>query len=223
MRKCHVRAAVFVALCVLLPGIAAAQDTAETSGNAATAEPACELHVWPADHLRSTYLGWFHGGIVDGAVQGRDGYRKLPESPLNSESQAEILGTLPLPQILNLPGYRTVLHRNALDSRTVRQTVGRLSDSGPPCYAELVVDDVFFQEDVVNGKYLKALFRFRQFDSDTLKRRFGAYSQVKLLLFPPDAPEGLEPALQELDQAYSDAIGEFGKALNAPAKIKRGK
>ncbi|GGN41820.1 hypothetical protein GCM10011349_04310 [Novosphingobium indicum] len=183
----------------------------------------CELHVWPSSGLRSTYFGWFHGGIVDGAVQGRDGYRKLPETPLDPERQAEILKSLPLADLLKLPGYRAVIHKNAPDSRVVRRAQGRLTDEGTACYAELVVDDVFFQEDIVTGKYLKTLYRFRAFEGDAPARRFGAYSQVKLLHFPPTGPEDAEAALEELGKAYADAVGEFGKALNKPAGKKRGK
>ena len=42
----------------------------------------CEFHVWPGSNLRSVYSGWLHGGIVDGAVNGREGYNPLPPDPL---------------------------------------------------------------------------------------------------------------------------------------------
>jgi hypothetical protein len=35
-----------------------------------------------AGQLAAFDSGWLHGGLVDGAVNGRDGYRKLPEQPL---------------------------------------------------------------------------------------------------------------------------------------------
>lgn len=198
----------------MLPHVLSAQSG--TASDADLTPSICELHVWPANDLRSTYHGWFHGGLVDGAVQGREGYRKLPDSPLGTARQVEVLHTLPVAERLGLPTYRTVIHDNALDSRTVRQATGRLLTEASRCYAELVVDDAFFQEDVVTGKYLKVLYRFRSFDGETPVRRFGTYSQIKLLLFPPTTREDGDAALDELTKAYGDALGEFGAALNKP-------
>lgn len=183
----------------------------------------CQLHAWPANDLRSTYYGWMHGGIVDGAVQGREGYRQLPPTPLSPARQAEIMRAAPLADLLGLPGYSIIVHDEALDSRTLRQTPGRLIQAAPACYAELVVDDVFFQEDVFTGKYLKALYRFRSFAGEEQTRRFGAYSQVRLTLFPPATPDADGPAFDELGTAYGQALSEFGTALNTPARKKRGK
>lgn len=188
----------------------------------AAAIPACELHAWPASSLRSTYHGWFHGGITDGAVQGRDGYEKLPPNPLSTETQAERLRVSPLAEILALPGYEIVVHDEALTSVAIRRTKGRHIADSPPCYAEFVTDDVFFQQDIVNGRFLKVLFRFRLFDgSDTPAVTFGTYSQRKLKLFPPEKEAQKEASFSELADQYSEAIGEFGLALNPPPKEKR--
>ncbi|MCT2399684.1 hypothetical protein [Novosphingobium mangrovi (ex Huang et al. 2023)] len=191
--------------------------------DAGTDTTACELHVWPADGLRSTYHGWFHGGIVDGAVEGREGYRKLPGIPLDTPHQVELLRASPLAEALALPGYRTLVHEQALDSNTARHTPGRLIADAPSCYAELVVDDVFFQEDIVNGKFLKILFRYRSFDGDALTRRFGTYTQVPLTAFPPATPDAVVAASSDIDQAYERSLTEFGTALQSPPKQKKKK
>jgi hypothetical protein len=181
----------------------------------------CELHAWPANSLRSTYHGWLHGGINDGAVQGREGYKLLPPDPLSTEAQAEVLRASPLPETLALPGYRVVVHDNALSSMEIRRTKGRLIADSPPCYAELVTDDVFFQQDIVDGRFLKVLFRFRSFNgTDTPIRTFGTYSQRRLKLFPPQELAGEQESLAELAEQYGQAIGEFGAALNVPPKEK---
>ena len=129
---------------------AAAQDDAPATV-APVAERRCELHVWPTDAVRSTYSGWFHGAIVDGAVQGRDGYKKLPDSILSPEAQVRTLGELDLPALMQLPGYTVVLHPERLPSRVIRSTPGRLVPGTPDCYAELVTDDVFFQQDLAEA------------------------------------------------------------------------
>jgi hypothetical protein len=181
---------------------------------------ACELHVWPSSPVRSSSQNYFvQRSIVDGAVQGRDGYTKLPENILPTETQHGILKELDLPALLKLSGYQLVLHDEALTSRTIRTTTGRLIADTPPCYAELVTDDVFYQQDSLVGRHLKAIFRFRQFDgTDTPTRTFGTYLQQKLTVFPPETPEQLDAALAEFHAAYRTAVTEFGEALNRPPK-----
>jgi hypothetical protein len=214
---------------ILTLGAAALTATAvnaqEASADpAATAPAVCELHVWPASPVRSTYSGWFHGGIVDGAVQGRDGYKKLPDSILTPEAQMRTLGELDLPTMLKLPGYRVVMHEEPLPSRAIRAATSRLIADAAPCYAELVTDDVFFQQDLIDGRFLKAIFRFRQFDGgSTPTRSFGTYVQYRLTQFPPTEPEQLDAALEEFRLAYGHAVEEFGVALNKPAKAKKAK
>lgn len=208
-----------VALAALAGAVpATAQDAAPPPPPA----PDCELHAWPGSGLRSTYHGWFHGGIVDGAVQGRDGYKKLPDQPLPTARQFEILQAMPLAEIAGLPGYRVVLHDTALDSHTLRRTQGRLQPGAAACYAELAIDDVFFQQDIVDGRFLKVLFRFRQFEGDTASRSFGTYVQEKLIAFPPKTPaDDAAPALAELGKAYEQVVRDFGAALGKPAKKKK--
>ena len=203
---------------MVAPGIAGARNDIDPS-----ATLACELHVWPADAVRSTYSGWFHGGIIDGAVQGRDGYTKLPDSILTPKTQLRTLDELGLADAMQLPGYAVVLHEDPLPSRVIRAAKGRILPEAPTCYAELVTDDVFFQEDIVDGRFLKAIFRFRQFDGgDAPSRSFGTYIQYRLTQFPPAEPEQLEAALEEFRLAYGQAVRQFGVALNRPAKKKNG-
>lgn len=214
------RTIVTASAAALLASGASAQDTA--AGQAAP--QACELHVWPGGPVRSTYSGWFHGGIVDGAVQGRDGYKKLPESILSPEDQLRTLRDADVAETLRLPTYKVVFHEEPLTSRAIRSATGRLLADTPSCYAELVTDDVFFQQDLIDGRFLKAIFRFRQFfDGDTPSRTFGTYVQVRLTQFPPAEPEQLDAALEEFRTAYGDAVKEFGAALAKPAKGKKAK
>lgn len=206
---------------------AAAQDvvTEASDAEAAPLPPACELHVWPGSPVRSTYSGWFHGGIVDGAVQGRDGYKKLPDSILSAETQLRTLTEMNLAEVLRLTGYTVVFHDQPLTSRAIRAATGRVLTDTPACYAEFITDDVFFQQDIVEGRFIKAIFRFRQFDgsSEAPARTFGTYVQYRLTQFPPAEPEQLEVALEEFRLAYGQSVRQFGAALNKPAKPKKGK
>jgi hypothetical protein len=215
--------AVAVALALATAAIPlSAQDRAAEA--AAPVPAACELHVWPSSPVRSSSNNYFvQRSIVDGAVQGRDGYTKLPEDILGVQTQLRTLGELDIAGVMQLHHYSVVLHDQPLPSRVIRTTQTRLDPESPPCYAELVTDDVFFQQDVIDGRFLKAIFRFRQFDngSATPSRSFGTYVQYRLTQFPPKEPGQVDAALEEFRKAYGEAVKEFGIALNKPAKGKK--
>lgn len=212
----------------------AAAALASASANAQDADPqaaasdravsACELHVWPSSPVRSSSNNYFvMRSIVDGAVQGRDGYVKLPENILGTEAQIRTLGDVGIIAALGLAGYNVVMHDQPLPSRVIRATPGRLQPDSPACYAEFVTDDIFYQEDAISGRKLKAIFRFRRFDdgSQSPTRSFGTFAERPLSVFPPKTPEQLDPALEEFRVAYGDAVKEFGAALNKPPKGKK--
>lgn len=181
----------------------------------------CELHVWPGAGLNSIYNGWFHGGIVNGAVTGRDGYAAVPSEPINTRAQADLLAKAQLQDLLKQPGYRLVLHPEALPSRTIRSTATRIAPVAG-CYAELVVDTVVFQQDWVDGSFLKVLFRYRDFGSDSLPRRsFGAWVKTRLLLLPPKPDTDMAAAAAEVRAAFSNDIALFAAALLKPPKDKK--
>lgn len=212
-----------VALLLATGAPATAQDS-NSSDSTTASSAACELHVWPSSPVRSSSNNYFvMRSIVDGAVQGRDGYAKLPEDILGTEAQIRTLNQVGLVDSLKLPGYSVVMHDQPLPSRVIRATPGRLQPDSPACYAELVTDDVFYQEDAIDGRKLKAIFRFRQFDggSQTPTRSFGTFAQRGLSLFPPKTPDQLDAALEEFRVAYGDAVKEFGAALNKPTKGKK--
>lgn len=204
--------------------IATTANAQEAPADPAATDPAaCELHVWPSSPVRSSSNNYFvMRSIVDGAVQGRDGYKKLPENILSTETQQSTLGELDLPAVLKLSDYKVVMHDEPLPSRVIRATKGRLLADSPACYAELVTDDVFYQQAEFDGRHLKAIFRFRQFDGgDAPTRTFGTFVQQRLTVFPPETPEQLDAALEEFRLAYRTAVTEFGEALNRPPKKKK--
>lgn len=207
-------------------GAAFLLNSPATAAMAQDAAPAvageCELHVWPSSGLRSVYYGWLHGGIVDGAINGRKGYPPVPRDPVPTALQIELLSTLDLPRLLKLPGYRTIVHPEPLPSRAIRAATGRLTESTSTCYAELVGDDVFFQQDAFSGRFLKSLIRFRAFETGAQPvRTFGTWTETKLVAFPPKEPAGNAAALDELQSAYLSNIKNFAGFLHKPAKKKK--
>ncbi|WP_231478154.1 hypothetical protein [Sphingomonas sp. UNC305MFCol5.2] len=205
---------------------------ASFSANAARAQEAppggCELHVWPSGPLNSVYQGWIHGGIVNGAVTGRDGYPEVPPDPLGAASQTALLDRAQPQGIIGRDSYRLIVHAEPLTSREIRTTPGRLTTDGAQCYAELIVDDVFLQQDVFHGSYLKSSLRYRDFGDGvapaaTPVRVFGSWVKTPLRLFPPKEGVDREAASNDLKSAYVENLTRFAEALNKPAKAKRGK
>lgn len=182
---------------------------------------ACEIHVWPGSDLIHLYYGWFHGGTVDGAAKGRDGYPDAPPNPLTAQVQGQLLSGMGLPTLLNLPDYRVVMHPQPLTSREIRSSTTRLADSQSPCYAELMVDDLLLSQNVISGAGLRSSFRFRDFGPDAAPRRqFGNFVLTKLKVFPPKTPELMAEATSELRGAFVSNAIQFARALTKPPKRK---
>lgn len=210
------RGAIFAVIALVLAGPARAQDPLP----AAPAGPSsCEFHVWPGDGLMSTYYGWFHGGIVNGQIQGRPGYPAIPPNPIDTATQATLLAESHPETAMRQPDHRLIVHAEALTSRAIRQARERLAESTSHCYAELIVDDVVLQTDWVNGSSLHILFHYRDFGPGVLPRRvFATWVDTRLSTFPPRQPDQLEAAITEIRQAYRRNVALFATAANRPAR-----
>ncbi|MDX8357608.1 hypothetical protein [Sphingopyxis terrae] len=181
----------------------------------------CELHIWPSKGLRSVYHGWLHGGIVDGAVNGRDGYPEVPSDPLTTARQVELLKDAGVGAMMDRLDVDVIIHSEAPVSTAIRQSQGRLTTSSSPCYSELILEDVFFQEDFVNGSSLKSLIRFRDFGSgEGPPTQFGTWTKTPLKIFPPKEASSNEAALTELSEAFRANLTEFAAARKG-GPIKR--
>ncbi|MGQ3100022.1 MAG: hypothetical protein ACT6Q5_01135 [Sphingopyxis solisilvae] len=229
LKKSHCYAfGVAMILCLHFGAVAAVQGSPSTDPN----QPAgvdvvptsCELHVWPSNGLRSVFHGWTRGGIVDGAVTGREGYPVVPKDPIDASQQAALLRAADLADSVGLAGYQVIVHDTPLESRVIRTSVSRIADSSSSCYAELIADDVFLQQDIVNGTYLKSLVRFRQFGASASPENiFGTFVQTKMTAFPPkpDRPQDNQAALDELHSAYLANFDAFGAAMTRNSQSKR--
>lgn len=210
-------AAMILAAALAGSGAAQSSDTqAPTIAGAdgPSAPSGCELHVWPSSGLRSVYHGWFHGGIVDGAVKGRDGYPEVPADPLDTAQQLDMIRAAALQDVLTRPDYAVVVHDTPQSTVTIRQNPARLTASTSACYAELILEDVFFQQDVVNGGSLKTLIRFRDFGAaDRFTKQFGTWTKTPLASFPPKEPAMNAAALAEIRGAFRSNLVQFAGAL----------
>ncbi len=190
----------------------------------------CELHVWPSeglslirqnarDNLNTAYLGLFGSNPMTRANKDNTPVQTtaaVASRPLSPASQAALLATASLPDLLGVAGYRTVLHDGPLDTRTLRTVKTRYAASASPCYADLVVDDVVYSREYARGRNLKSFLRFRQFGDSTDAapvRTFATWVQTKLRIFSIEPPINDASALAELDAAYRGNLTLFSQLL----------
>jgi hypothetical protein len=216
------------AAAALVASAVAAQDAAPSEASAPVA-PACELHVWPADAAKtfSTLMEvrWTDMATVE--KYSRDASGPLGGTRASVDLQTRVFGTLDLPALLGLPGYAVVLHNQPLESRVIRATKGRILPGSPTCYAELVTDDVFFQEshllkvDNINSSQLNTTFRFRRFDAgETPAFSYGSFV-TRDLFDPRKRPEPtLANAIAQFETAFAEGVTQFAGAVQAAAQAK---
>jgi hypothetical protein len=189
----------------------------------APAAPAaqCELHAWPAQRLSATTTGWLIGfGVMGQAAdtamhedQNRSDKSRLTET-LDSRRQAEVLGRLDLVSLLKRPPSRVIVHPEPLDAKTLERIHSRRAESASPCYAELIVAEVFYEKQAMYGRSLKAKFFFRDFGAaKSLREPYRGLAGEKLKIFPPENAGLAEAAAKELEDAFAHDVREF--ATNA--------
>jgi hypothetical protein len=188
----------------------------------------CELHIWPSDGFTrniSTMLSRGDTGLVGlmiGAAQsGGDKKMRLPQSTdsaLSVAAQAALLDGMSVSAIVGLPDHRPVVHDQALESRVIRNSPGRIVTSTSPCYAELIIDDVAFQRDAFGARQLKTLFRYRDFGAaQQPQRSFGTWASTKLEHFPPRTDAEDSAAAAELQSVFRDNLVLFASYLEKQA------
>jgi len=180
--------------------------------------PQCELHIWPAERFQAMTTGWLGGGLLDAAVhaEGDKARRSHLASALDPEGQLDALQKLDLVTLLQLPVSKIVTHAEALDRKTVYKIMTRRSDSTAPCYAELMVTDVFYQKAAMWGRSLRTSFILRQFnanDAQPVIRKTTGGNGLKI--FPAKEGEDTTAADAELvsvfQKNFTEATENFGK------------
>lgn len=187
----------------------------------------CELHVWPAERFQAMTTGWLSGFGVVGAIadsashaDGDKARRSHLASALDSEGQLTALQQLNLVQLLALRNARIVTHSEPLDRKTINKIKTRRAESASPCYAELIVADVFYQKAAIYGRSLKTLFMFRDFGAASKDpATFKTWGGNGLKLFPADEGQDVSAADAELVDTFKRNFEEAAK--NFAAKRSR--
>lgn len=217
--KLHSRLAIAIAACLLPVSALAAQTPAPAP--AATGAAPCELHLWPAERMRSTTTGLLGGGLLDVAMHaGRDASnRSQMASALDSPSQLDALQSLNLVAELGLPeGTTIVRHEAPLDRHTMNSIKTRRSDSAARCYYELHTADVFYMKSTLAGRSLRTLFMLRAFgDDQRIDFEYKAWGGNGLEHFPPREGEDVTVAINELVDVFKRNFQEYANNERAAA------
>lgn len=210
--------------CSTIPAAHAAEPVPGPTPAAQTpaAPTDCELHVWPGDTMHVTYLGWTHGSTVDGHEKGRVGYPAPPPNSMSLAHQRNLLTEANLPEKLGIPAYREIFHDTRPDAQTLRFTTGRLTPGTPACYAELIVDNVFYQQSVLSGRQLVLILRFRDFDRGVAPKRVFSPVLTRDLSAPRSGESDYDvtKSVEEIDKAYASLVDDFAKALRPSPRHK---
>ena len=180
----------------------------------------CEIHVWPAERFKAMTTGWLGGGLLDAAghAKGDQARKAALAGALDSQGQAEALGSLDLSAQLGIKPSKIVLHNEPLDRKTINKITTRRSESTSGCYSELIVADLFYQKAAIYGRSLKTLFMLRNFgaakDSPAIYKGWGGNGLKK---FPPKPGEDVQAANEELVTVFKADFEEFARnAAKAP-------
>jgi hypothetical protein len=211
---------------------AVAPATPEAIKTGSDGQP-CELHVWPTRNYLGINSGLLSGFGLVGAVADLAAHQNrvktvkdLMADYLGPDVQMSELNKIGITQALKLPGYKVVVEEAtpfnedlkgdpALQAKVkamnVRIKAGqRLSDSKNTCYAELITTMIFYHKAMMYGSNLFTGWIYREFPATGVATKT-AKGAVKnpLGVFPPKAPDQVEPAKAELRDAYSKDFLEY--------------
>ncbi len=223
----HVLIIALIAMFASTP--ATAQDEAATGVKNTPEAAFCELHVWPADAAKSfstlSETDW--ATFVEVRKYSRDPNNPLSGTQASVAVQTAVFGALDLPGLLHLPGYAVVLHDTPLPSRVLRTTKGRILAESTPCYAELITDDVFFQESMhkdytpLDSGVLNTTFRFRRFDGgDSPSFSFGTFITGDLYKMGKRTEFTFASAIARFETVFAESVTKFAAAIHTSSSSK---
>ena len=202
-----------VAFACAAGGVAYAQDATKPVA-APGVDKQCELHVWPAERFNAMTTGLLGGGFLDAAIHAdKDkSNRTQMASALDPQGQLDALNSLKLADLLKAPVGAVILHPDALDRKTVNKIDTRRAESSSPCYAELIVADVFYHKAAIYGRSLRTLFIYREFGTTEKKPViYKAWGGNGLSVFPAKEGEDVQAANDELVTVFKANFEEFAR------------
>jgi hypothetical protein len=201
---------------ILLAAVAAAPAGAQEGAPSSPSAP-CEIHVWPAPELKAVTQGWVWNHTVNQAFDPAKGGVARPKV-LAPEAQGALLGTLDLPRLFGAAPAEVVVHPEPLTYAAASAPV-RQSASTSPCYSELIVRQIFYDEAPMAGKSLRSLLVYRRFGSaPEVQSSFSTWAETSLSTFPAQTAAEAQAADAELLQAYRNNVSGFAVYERTPRK-----
>jgi hypothetical protein len=139
------------------PQDSGAQPASQLVIPAVPVSEACVLHVWPAKNAQSSYMGWFHGGAVDGDRRGIKGYPAMHSDVLTVSAQQQLLTTIDWAQSLSAPGISVVVHDGPPPEQDDRSRTKPLIAERPACYEELLVHSVLVERAAMSSSTVRVM------------------------------------------------------------------
>jgi hypothetical protein len=208
-----IRIAASAALLLLAVGASPASAQAGPS-----AEPApCEIHIWGTDNMKAHITGWSEalgGGFIGPALDGRradsKGVKALLEETFAGSAQADALGDLPLASLLRMPSVRVIAEPRQTGAERKKRGQRRLADSNAPCYADIVVRNMYFNKTALFPPSLRANFTYRYFGArmdqpSVLAGRGG----TKMKLYPLVTTQDVDSIKADFVRAFQKDFEEF--------------
>lgn len=170
--------------------------------------------------LETLTQGWLRTENRNGALKDRQtGLPTAFVEALPPAVQVEAIGAAGPVEPLGLPSGTLVVQHPEPLSRTQKVETVRQVPSSATCYAELILDKVFYRSAATTGGALMTLFVLRRYDAAaTPARQFASYSTHPLKVFPAADPAQSEIANRELIEALKADFLTFAAAATAPAK-----
>ena len=174
----------------------------------------CELHVFPTENIKVwTSLG---NGALLGALAGRDQPKDIFLRDLPTQTQISAVAAIPnLASGLGYPSVVVVPETASFDLKTAKKTTTRLTNSQASCYSELVITEVIYTSNALNGRHIGSMSVLRRFDSGRLISVSQMGGAGKLSLYPSPRPEDQPTARDELLDAFRESI------QNAMRRLRR--
>jgi len=192
-----------------------------------SAQPACELHIFPTLEGQAQTTGWLSGfgivGAVADAAKNKD--RNVSEAEYLKEAlgprlQIEALRSVDVVAALRLPPSQIIYETPIADRKVSTKATGRLSASTAPCYAELLITQNFYKKAAIYGRSLNNRFIFKDFRGGATKAKLvKGRGGNGLAHFPPKTTDETEVAESELRETFAKNFMEFAGGI-APTKKK---
>lgn len=170
----------------------------------------CELHVWPAAAAHSSYVGWFHGGAVDGDKRGIKGYPEMYTGEVDMAHQVAAFRQIDWNAWADAVTYVVTVHESATGADDDRLRATRLVPGDSACYREFIVSSVLIEAATFSSRSVRLVGLMKKFDASGQKpSTFTSMVKADLVL-PDKSSANFEIEVRKnTREAFAAAVNKF--------------